>query len=202
MKLVREHINEKFTDDSDPIEDMGIGPRHVIIQWFKEMNIHDRDYEIDENLNINFKTNLDFEFNPKLTSLPDNLSVDGFLDIRGTGITKLPKNLRIRGDSYMAKTQITELPSDLYIGGDYFLEFSKITKLADNLDIMGYLDIENTPIKKLPKNLQIETHLFIRHTSIKTLPLDIKIGGRLYCDNEFKNNNKKMIQARGIICSV
>jgi len=25
MKLVREHINEKFTKDSDPIEDMGIG---------------------------------------------------------------------------------------------------------------------------------------------------------------------------------
>jgi hypothetical protein len=25
MKLVREHINEKFTSDSDPITDMGIG---------------------------------------------------------------------------------------------------------------------------------------------------------------------------------
>ena len=25
MKLVREHINEKFTDESDPIHDMGIG---------------------------------------------------------------------------------------------------------------------------------------------------------------------------------
>jgi len=25
VELVREHINEKFTDDSDPITDMGIG---------------------------------------------------------------------------------------------------------------------------------------------------------------------------------
>jgi hypothetical protein len=25
MKLVKEHINEKFTEDSDPIEDLGIG---------------------------------------------------------------------------------------------------------------------------------------------------------------------------------
>ena len=25
MKLVKEHINEKFTKDSDPIRDMGIG---------------------------------------------------------------------------------------------------------------------------------------------------------------------------------
>jgi len=28
MKLVREHINEKFTEDSDPIHDMGIGLYH------------------------------------------------------------------------------------------------------------------------------------------------------------------------------
>ena len=25
MKIIREHINEKFTEDSDPVEDMGIG---------------------------------------------------------------------------------------------------------------------------------------------------------------------------------
>ena len=25
MKLVREYINEKFTDDSDPVKDLGIG---------------------------------------------------------------------------------------------------------------------------------------------------------------------------------
>jgi hypothetical protein len=29
MKLVREHINEKFTDESDPIKDMGIGYREI-----------------------------------------------------------------------------------------------------------------------------------------------------------------------------
>ena len=27
MKLVREHINEKFTEDSDPVKDMGIGKK-------------------------------------------------------------------------------------------------------------------------------------------------------------------------------
>ena len=31
MKYVREHINEKFTQDSDPIEDMGIGVKQKII---------------------------------------------------------------------------------------------------------------------------------------------------------------------------
>jgi hypothetical protein len=36
MKLVREHINEKFTEDSDPIADMGIGT--TIINFEKLRN--------------------------------------------------------------------------------------------------------------------------------------------------------------------
>ena|ERR1035437_9899010 len=36
MKLVREHINEKFTDEkSDPIKDLGIGMRHKIKEWLE-----------------------------------------------------------------------------------------------------------------------------------------------------------------------
>jgi hypothetical protein len=31
MKLVREHINEKFKEQSDPVEDMGIGLKKAII---------------------------------------------------------------------------------------------------------------------------------------------------------------------------
>lgn len=30
MKLIREHINEKFKQDSDPIEDLNIG-------WFRQL---------------------------------------------------------------------------------------------------------------------------------------------------------------------
>lgn len=36
MKLVREHIYEKFTENGDPIKDMGIGSLHEIIQWINE----------------------------------------------------------------------------------------------------------------------------------------------------------------------
>jgi hypothetical protein len=36
MKIVREHINEVFTDDSDPIKDLGIGIDH-------KRNFKDRD---------------------------------------------------------------------------------------------------------------------------------------------------------------
>ena len=36
MKLVREHINEKFTEDSDPIHDIGIGIESAIDYSFKK----------------------------------------------------------------------------------------------------------------------------------------------------------------------
>jgi len=38
MKLVREILYEKFTDESDPIHDMGIGIEHEIRKFLKEIN--------------------------------------------------------------------------------------------------------------------------------------------------------------------
>jgi len=41
MKLVKESLFEKFTEDSDPVSDMGIGVRHEISKWLKELNEKD-----------------------------------------------------------------------------------------------------------------------------------------------------------------
>jgi len=42
MKLVREHIIfEKFTEDSDPIADMGIGIKNQLKKWFETENKYD-----------------------------------------------------------------------------------------------------------------------------------------------------------------
>ena len=38
MKILREHINEKFTEDSDPIHDMNIGMIHQIKLWMKSID--------------------------------------------------------------------------------------------------------------------------------------------------------------------
>lgn len=48
MKLVREHMNEKFIEDSDPIEDMNIGLKGMIKKWCVKHNIK------------NFRINNDF----------------------------------------------------------------------------------------------------------------------------------------------
>jgi len=38
MKLIREYINEKFTDESDPIHDMKIGPLYTLLKDLPEYN--------------------------------------------------------------------------------------------------------------------------------------------------------------------
>jgi hypothetical protein len=56
MKLVKEHINEKFTEDGDPIRDMGIGLKHLVKKWLEEQNIEK--YRINKDLTIDVLTNL------------------------------------------------------------------------------------------------------------------------------------------------
>ena len=48
MKLIKEHINEKFTEDSDPIADMNIGMMNQIKLWMESINdsFYDKDYAL------------------------------------------------------------------------------------------------------------------------------------------------------------
>jgi hypothetical protein len=56
MKIVREHIDEKFTEDSDPIRDMGIGMKQQYEKWVRDSfnkqgrNFWPQPFEDDVNL--------------------------------------------------------------------------------------------------------------------------------------------------------
>jgi len=57
VKIVREHINEKFKEDSDPIRDMGIGIDKVVEQFKKDLqnkilnkNYHNFNHEFAQSL--------------------------------------------------------------------------------------------------------------------------------------------------------
>jgi len=97
MKLVKEHINEKFTDESDPIHDMGIGITVKIKKWLTE-NINPLDnhnnkrplYIINDDITIDVNGNLA----PlrKITKLPNYINfniVYGFCDFGSAGLTSL-----------------------------------------------------------------------------------------------------------------
>ena len=89
----------------------------------------------------------------QITSLPDNLTVGGSLDLEGTQITSLPDNLTVGGSLDLKGTQITSLPDNLTVGGRLYLEGTQITSLPDNLTVGGSLDLKGTQITSLPDNI-------------------------------------------------
>jgi hypothetical protein len=93
VKYVREHLNEKFTDESDPIKDMGIGLEHKFnayaetVGW-KNINKHindittslmsdilDEEYDIQEGLQL-----LDYILKTKIKNINPLLQSSSVLD--------------------------------------------------------------------------------------------------------------------------
>ena len=123
MKLVKEYINEKFTDESDPIHDLGIGKRALIKKWFKSMGINSRRYTIDDKFNISLRGNLDLYLNQTVTELPDNLTVEGYVDLRRTNIIELPDNLTVGSFLDIEMTKIKKLPKSLRVKSTIYRNF-------------------------------------------------------------------------------
>ena len=48
MKIIKEYINEKFTQDSDPISDMGIGMKEVIKRWIENETNYKTNYDKED----------------------------------------------------------------------------------------------------------------------------------------------------------
>jgi len=66
---------------------------------------------------LHYYGNVDLRKNTDITHLPDNLEVNGYLDISYTKITKLPKNLTVHGDLYIRALNIETTRLDTYIHG-------------------------------------------------------------------------------------
>ena len=94
------------------------------------------------------KGSLDLRNTP-ITSLPDGLTVGGYLYLEGTPITSLPDGLTVGGSLYLEGTPITSLPDGLTVGGDLWLNGTPITSLPDGLTVGGWLSLYNTPLAKL-----------------------------------------------------
>ena len=75
-----------------------------------------------------YDESLDLEGCTGITSLPDGLTVGGYLDLEGcTGITGLPEGLTVGGSLYLHGTGITSLPDGLTVGDWLYLHGTGIT---------------------------------------------------------------------------
>lgn len=108
MKIVREHINEKFAEQGDPIQDMGIGLAKGIILKAKEMFLtsqleydqEDTELEIIEisfdSFFANIITNNRFDLQQIKLYVEDYLQMadlDKFFDMNSVTYTEYPDNI-------------------------------------------------------------------------------------------------------------
>jgi hypothetical protein len=92
-------------------------------------------------------------FEYKLIHEPDNLTpeeldVEGDLDLDGSKITSLPQGLKVEGDLDLEDTPITSLPEGLKVGGSLFLRDTLITSLPQGLQVGGSLNLYYTPLSE------------------------------------------------------
>jgi hypothetical protein len=130
-KLVSESLNS-FVRNQDPKQTLGLGYEGKIRTFFRSFNILDEDYEVKEDGEIVFNTNL-YLNNTQIRELPANLTVKGYLNLRNTQIRELPANLTVNGGLYLSYTQIRELPANLTVNGSLDISYTQISELPANL---------------------------------------------------------------------
>jgi len=110
-----------------------------------------------------------WELIKKIENHPDGIQYryEGDLVLRHTNITKLPNNLYVDGvlDLYGCK-RLTKLPDNLYVGGYFSIEETNIEELPDNLYVDHNLYLDNTNIANIPNNLYVGKNLFIKDTPL------------------------------------
>lgn len=120
MKLVREHINEKFTEDSDPIHDMGIGITRKIKKWLAKMNI--TNYTINDDLSIDVDGYVNLNRKLNNGKLPDYIQFgkikNGYFSIEHNNLISLKGSPRY----------INGGPQAPY-SGDFICSYNKLTSL-------------------------------------------------------------------------
>jgi hypothetical protein len=133
MKLVKEHINEKFEDHSDPISDMDIGINTLIKKWLDKYDI--KKYTINSDITIDVNGNVDLE-GMDINNFPDyinfNIIHNGYFDIRKNKFTILrgcPKSVE-NGFFSCAFNLLKSLKyAPKYIAGDFDCENNQLASL-------------------------------------------------------------------------
>jgi ribonuclease J len=115
----------------------------------------------------------------EITSLSEDIVIDGDLDLFFAPIEKLPENLFVGGDLYLPNSPITHLPKKLHVGGFLDLSHSEIAYLPDPFSACGDVNLAGTRITALPSGLTVGGDLNVGETAIADLPEGLSVGGSI-----------------------
>jgi len=149
--LVRESISQ-FVRGGDPRGTLKIGARTEIELWFAQW-VPKVKYVVDENLNIIAKNHFNLA-GSQVTRLPDNLTVDGWVDLMDSQISYLPDNLTIDSFLDLRNTPIVQLPKNLRIGSSLYLIGTSLTQIPDGTKVDGFIYINPDQLQYIPADLE------------------------------------------------
>ena len=118
-----------------------------------------------------------------ISSIPNDLTVDGKLFLKGDNAKLMPDNLTVLDKLSIWCANIKSLPNNLIVR--YGLDFidSTIENIPNNTVIGGWLNLSGTAITELPDNLTIGGTLYLRNTKITSLPNNLTVGGGIDLSN-------------------
>ena len=180
-KLVKETLNFERTPQN-VTSAMGLGKVAKIHKFFKESSVKPESCIIDDDLNVTVKGNL-FLADHSQQTLPDNLTVEGWVDLSRCDLKELPKRFTVMGNLTLKYTEfLTTLPPDIKVIGNINLRGSAISSLPDNLNVPGFLNLEHTTrLYHLPENLTVGDNLLLVGSSVnkRNLPKSLKVKGKI-----------------------
>lgn len=118
-----------------------------------------------------------------ISSIPNDLTVDGNLFLKGDNAKLMPDNLTVLDKLSIWRANIKSLPNNLIVR--YGLDFidSTIENIPNNTVIGGWLNLSGTAITELPDNLTIGGTLYLRNSKITSLPNNLTVGGGIDLSN-------------------
>lgn len=177
MKFIRETLYEDnnlmdyihFTEDSDPIGDMGIGTEEKIKKWLSEMNIRSSNYRLTKRNSINVYDVVDLS-NRDIKNFPEyikfNHIVGGF-HCEDTGLNTLRGcPYSVTGSFLVRRNNLKSLKyGPMIIKGMYSVSYNQLESLEDIASYIG-------------------GSLFVSHNNLKTLEhIPTIIKGDFYIHN-------------------
>ena len=104
---------------------------NIVDNIFSQMSVHsEKGIYVEKDLDL-----VDFP----ISILPDNLSTDGYVNLRGTSVTNLPDSLSVGGFLDLRGTNVTTLPDSLSVSGYLAIDGTSINFLPDGLSVGGDL---------------------------------------------------------------
>jgi hypothetical protein len=130
--------------------------------------------ELPDDLVVNGNLNLSDRY---IEMLPDNLVVNGSLDLRLTcRFNELPNNLVVKGNLYLNDDFEVKYPEKMEVQGSISVvhpeDLPENFVVGDDLIVSEYADF-------LPDNLTVKGSLSLKGTRIKELPAGLKVFGNL-----------------------